>query len=327
MTEEDYIAELLQAFAVPTSEKRAASINGDDAFLMSEDRVISTDMLIEGTHFLNTHPTDWLAYKAVSANISDMAAMGATPEAFLLSLALPSQQWQSSWSDFIAGLKEAADDYQLQLVGGDTVVSRNQLVISITMWGKTSHPVDRRGAQCGDLLMVYGPLGHSRLGWERWEKLQSSHNLSKWPSSESLSVDPFIKTHLKPKAWVAAGRFAAQHEAHAMMDISDGLWLDLPKLTLPSGCALVMDIESLPVDASLAHETPTNYRQYQLLGGEDYALAACVSAGQESTFRHEGWSTLGQIEKTRVQTECNVIWLDKGRQFVPTETPFTHFES
>ncbi|MEN9550789.1 MAG: Thiamine-monophosphate kinase, partial [Pseudomonadota bacterium] len=193
---------------------------GDDcallAFGQGQQLAISTDMLVEGRHFLSTVHPRLLGHKALAVNLSDLAACGAKPKAFMLALSLP--QVDPEWlSEFSQGLWALADEHDIDLIGGDT--TRGPLNICITALGEvpTSQALLRSGAQVGDDIYVSGNLGDARLALEVFRG--------------ALQVPAAVFEHARlrmeqPTPRVALG-LALRGIAHAAADISDGLLGDL----------------------------------------------------------------------------------------------------
>ena len=220
---------------------------GDDAAILmaggKQDWILTCDAFIEGVHFLHDrHPPESVGYKSLARAASDIAAMGATPRAFLLTLALP-EKLTGRWLDrFLAGMKRASRALGVQLIGGDTTTSPH-VCVSITVLGEVARgrAVLRSGARPGDAIYVSGRLGRAQLGLE----------LLRRGATISKSGDPALRNalqqHLYPAIRVELGAWLAQHRiASAMMDISDGLSTDLPRLCRASGVGARIDSRRIP---------------------------------------------------------------------------------
>lgn len=266
---------------------------GDDAAVISLDNdcklVSCVDTLVQGRHFSDKWQTvEQLAfaigYKSVAVNISDLAAMGATPHHILLALALPKRLANKTWlSEFAKGLFHACQQYGVQLIGGDTT-QNDKLVISITAQGFLAQnsssngsftiaiPIYRDGAKVGDKVYVSGTLGDASYALNHPDTdigRQLAHRL-----------------HM-PTPRVALGQVLAQQgKATAMIDISDGLVQDLGHICQQSGVSIRLDLENLPCSQLLANlenlyveKTPLDERLLcQLTGGDDYELAFTLPA-------------------------------------------------
>lgn len=248
---------------------------GDDAAVLSahtdEKIVISKDLLVEDVHFRRRYQTaDSLAYKALAVNLSDIAAMGATPFAVFLGLSASSSD--TAFVDaFLKAFVEACRDAKVILMGGDTTgTPSNQLYLSITILGRAKSDTlkYRHTAQPGDVLYVAGPLGKAHRGFTALER-----NLPGFDAD---------KAHfLNPRARVTEGLWLAnQPHVHAMMDLSDGLWTDLHKLIQASQCSAMVSIEKIsPTETALLAYQALGLApvETQLSGGEDYALLFSVA--------------------------------------------------
>jgi thiamine-monophosphate kinase len=253
---------------------------GDDAAILAlapgSDWVLSCDAFLEGVHFLaKHHPPDSVGFKSLARATSDLAAMGATPRFFMLTLALPADRTGGWLDDFLRGMGRAARQLKMRLIGGDT--SRFPFVsINITVLGETSPglAVTRAGARPGDILCVSGKLGRAQLGLEivkNW-----SVKAAKGASSRQNWL---VKRHLYPQIRVRLGAWLAQHRvASAMMDISDGLSTDLSRLCTASGVGARLWAEHIPrieIPAKLG-KMRLDSLQMALHGGDDYELLFTV---------------------------------------------------
>ncbi len=242
---------------------------GDDAAVLappSGQLVLTADALIEGVHFdlAFTSARD-LGYKAVVVNLSDIAAMGASPRAAVVTLAL-SRDVEASWViELYSGMREACDEHALWLVGGD-LTRGAQIAISVTVAGDVApgRAVTRAGAQPGDLVAVTGELGASAAGLRIARSRRVGTELDR----------ALLLAHLRPVARVGEGAVLARHAATAMMDISDGLAMDLTRLSAASGVLARVRLADVPIaTGATAAES--------LGGGEDYELLVALP-GPES---------------------------------------------
>lgn len=269
---------------------------GDDCALLApaEDQLIavSTDTLVSGVHFFADMPPEDLGYKAVVANLSDLAAMGASPSWMSLALTLP--EVDESWLEgFSAGLFKAADYYGIQLVGGDT--TRGPLSLTITVQGQVpkNKQLIRSGAKPGDWIYVTGPLGGAALALEvLYGRVEADA-----PQTELL-----LQSFYRPTPRLLAGQ-ALRSLASAAIDISDGLATDLGHLASRSGCRAVVDLAQLPMHPLLGELVDGDRAlRLALAGGEDYELCFTVpmeSRGVlETTLAHTGAKHLciGQMQ-------------------------------
>jgi thiamine-monophosphate kinase len=256
---------------------------GDDAAVVKPgggDGVLTADMLVEGVHFDRalTSARD-LGSKAVVANVSDIAAMGASPRHALVSLALSSDV-EAPWvMELFGGMLVACEEYAMSLVGGD--LSRGPaVVVAVTVVGEVADgkAVTRAGARPGQRLVVTGTLGGSAGGLA----------LARAPASkvgEALASEwgrALLDMHFRPQGRVGEGQTLAQVGAGAMMDLSDGLSLDLSRLCADSAVGARIELPSVPVTPGLrelADVIDIEPLELALSGGEDYELLATLSPG------------------------------------------------
>src|SRR5271169_3278172 len=229
-------SQLVEKIARALAPHRAASSRlkigiGDDAAIVSPaartEWALSCDTFLENVHFrLKTHPPDSVGYKALARAASDLAAMGATPRFFLLTLALPTAR-SGSWLDaFLKGMARAARELGISIIGGDTTNS-DRVFISITVLGEIAprQALTRSGARPGDIIYVSGKLGRAQLGLEL---VLSGH-------SRDRKLRALVQPHLYPKIRVELGAWLArQRIATSAMDLSDGLSTDLTRLCAAS---------------------------------------------------------------------------------------------
>jgi thiamine-monophosphate kinase len=252
---------------------------GDDAAVIRPVRgtelVLTCDAFLEGVHFLaRTHPPDSVGYKSLARATSDIAAMGATPRFFLLTLALPHKRTGRWLDEFLRGMGRAARSLGMRLIGGDTTKS-GEVAISITVGGEVvaGLAVTRSGARPGDLIYVSGILGRAQLGLE----------LVLAGKGRQLGLAAIVRPHLYPRIRVELGSWLARHRiASAMMDISDGLSTDLARLAEASGVGARVRTDLIPaVPVPDAVSRPLHNRrldplQMALHGGDDYELLFTV---------------------------------------------------
>jgi thiamine-monophosphate kinase len=258
---------------------------GDDCAVLKKDEdnclLLTTDTLVEGVHFdLAWHPPYLLGRKCASVNLSDIAAMGGQPRTCLLSIGFPGSV--PSWfDDFMSGFTSVLTEHDTLLVGGDTVKSQNDLIITVTVTGEGDRKqiCYRSGARPGDLIWVSGSLGNATAGLElcrRWHPK---------PDQISDRWQPLIQAHLDPEAQIDLGRVLSSCGlVHAMMDISDGLATDLAHLCTESGVGAEIQQDLLPVSMlleSAAKELDAAVIDWVLKGGEDYQLLFTTKASDE----------------------------------------------
>ncbi len=241
---------------------------GDDAAVVEvpvgQQLVVSMDTLIEGTHFpQNTSPVD-IAYKSLAVNLSDLAAMGASPAWFLLSLSLEDNdpEWLSQFAD---SLNQTASTFGLQLIGGDTC--HGKLAISIQIAGHVPRGqyVERRGAAVGDIILVSGELGNAALGL--------AHNNGKVELNTALQAKCGLALN-RPRPRLELTPFLREFASSAI-DISDGLVGDLKHILDASDCGASLTRAALPVDAWIEQH---DAYEYALDAGDDYEICCTLPA-------------------------------------------------
>ncbi len=237
---------------------------GDDAAVLAPtggELVVTTDVLVEGVHFVR-RPTGArdVGHKAIVVNVSDIAAMGASPRSAVCALVLPPDV-EAAWvMELFGGMREACDEYALWLVGGDLSRGRDAS-IAVTVTGEVApgKAVLRSGARPGDRVVVTGELGGSAAG------LRLS-GAATTPNEQQVAL---VRRHLRPTARVGEGGVLASHGATAMMDVSDGLAIDLSRLARASHVGAQVVLGDVPVAAGATLDDA-------LGGGEDYELLATL---------------------------------------------------
>jgi thiamine-monophosphate kinase len=283
--------ELIRAYFAPLSGEGAFGLSDDAALIAQKpggDLVVTADMLIGGVHFFNTDPPGAIARKALRANLSDIAAKGAEPLGFLLTLALPSD-WTEPWlAGFALGLGEDAAAYHCPLLGGDTVKSPGAVAISITAFGAVpaGSMIMRGGVEAGDRIYVSGTIGDAALGLKI--RLRAATDLP-WIESLRPEEAAFLAgRYLLPQPRLGL-RAALRAHARAAIDISDGFAGDLAKLLALDGMTadvLVADVPlSQPSRAALL-ACPAAVEAV-LTGGDDYELLCAVPPSRSAAFEAE----------------------------------------
>jgi thiamine-monophosphate kinase len=278
---------LIARFFAPIAGAGALNLKDDAALVTPEpghDLVLTTDALVERVHFLPEDAPGSIARKALGVNVSDLAAKGATPAGFLLSLALP-DDWTEAWlAAFAAGLGDASRDFACPLLGGDTVKARGPLTLSVTAVGQVpaGRTVLRTTAKAGDLLCVTGTIGDAALGLKLRSAPAWAGSLS--PDERAHLADRYL--HPQPRHRLAA---ALRDHASAAMDVSDGLAGDLAKMMRASGVAAVVEADQVPLSiaAARAVRTSPDLLDLALTGGDDYEILCSVPEKRLDSFRKE----------------------------------------
>ena len=265
------IAEL--AAALPDEAKAGGDLLlgiGDDAAVWTptpgEQIVVTTDSLVETIHF-RLDWTDWsaLGHKALAVNLSDLAAMGAAPRVATVSLGLRGNEAVADLRALYEGLGALAARTGTRVAGGDIVRSPHGLALHVTALGETvgRRLLRRDRARPGDVIAVSGTLGASAAGLAL---------LAGEGHRTASSADLLIAAHLRPEPRLALGRLLAAEGATAAMDLSDGLFGDLPKILAASGVSARIDLGRLPVAAAVRALFPDRWLDMATRGGEDYEL-------------------------------------------------------
>lgn len=260
---------------------------GDDAAIVSSpssSQVVATDLLIEDVHFSRRTASLYdIGYKAAVANLSDIAAMGATPAYILVAVALPSDLRYHDWKELYRGIATPCKAHEVELVGGDTSASPTSLFLAITILGQV-HPqkaLTRSGANVGDVIYVSGSLGNSAAGLAVLTRHVSRRNRSPLRQSEN-----FLTTrHLRPTPRIALGQLLSAHRfASAALDLSDGLSGDLSHLCRQSRVGALIHETALPLSPQMrmyASRTDRDPYLWALHGGEEYELLFTVPPGKQ----------------------------------------------
>ena len=273
---------------------------GDDAALISVaagmQLVVSTDMSVAGTHFFHDAAPYDIGWKALAVNVSDMAAMGAQPKWATLAIALP--EVNETWlSEFSRGFFACADEFKIDLIGGDT--TKGPLNISVTIMGEVpiGKALKRSGAQVGDDIWVSGQIGSAALVLAHLEnKIGQSKltlvndtlqaNTPGHPLSNSLHEfdSPCIHALHRPAARVNLG-LKLRDIATSCIDISDGLLADLGHILKASNLGAVIDLEMIPcVDLLKSNFDNPQFQQFLLAGGDDYELCFTAPPSQREAI-------------------------------------------
>lgn len=238
----------------------------DDAAVIG-DLVLTHDMIAEGVHFLSSDPAASVGWKLVAVNLSDLAAKGAEPIAALMGTSLlGDDEWEEK---FIGGVAAACETYGIALVGGDTIALPDGAprVLGLTAIGRGGeHIPARSGGRSGDTLWLVGTIGDAAAGLDLLREDEEAEG-------------PLVEAYRRPVPQLAAGRLLAPH-ANAMMDVSDGLLLDLSRLCAASRCAAGIDLDALPLSRAYVAESGADRRARlrAATGGDDYALLAAIPA-------------------------------------------------
>ncbi|KTG16381.1 MULTISPECIES: thiamine-phosphate kinase [unclassified Guyparkeria] len=294
---------------------------GDDAALIDppagHQLAIGTDMLIAARHFPDATPPEAVAHKALAVNLSDLAAMGALPLAFTLSLGLPDVD--AAWLErFSSGLRHAADCWGCDLIGGDTV-GAPRLTLSITAFGAvpSGKAIRRSGASAGDRIAVTGTIGDAALG------LLLALGQAEAPATLVPGDGDYLRARLDhPEPRLATGQ-ALRDRATAGLDISDGLLQDLGHLLAASGLAAEIDLDAIPLSGAARRWLDDRPEDLDRLisGGDDYELVVALPPSLELD---PAWG-LTVIGRLRDEWAVGEIRERSGRP-LPGQRGYNHFQ-
>ncbi len=300
---------------------------GDDAAVVDcesdHKKLICTDMLLEGVHFdLSYMPLAHLGYKAVTVNVSDIAAMNGIPKQMTISLGLSNRMSVEAVEALYEGIHAAAKDYQIDIVGGDTTSSRSGLVISITLIGESApdNIVYRNGAKEGDILCLSGDIGGAYMGLQILEREKEVFKVDPNMQPQLDKYSYIVGRQLRPKA-----RMDVIHELRdlgilptSMIDISDGLASEIFHLCKQSQKGVCIYEDKLPIEKQTfetAAEFSMDPNTAALNGGEDYELLFTIDQKDfEKMKNHDDITTIGYIHapdlgKVMVTNNKNTIEL------------------
>lgn len=280
--------------------------------------LVSTDMLVEGRHFLSTVAPERLGHKALAVNLSDLAACGATPRAFTLALALPRAD-EVFLEGLARGLFALADAHGIALVGGDTTAGPLNLCITVMGEAPAGQALLRSGARAGDDLYVSGSLGDARLALEAFR------------GSVSLSAQDFETARRAmecPQPRVALGQ-ALRGLAHSAIDVSDGFVGDLGHVLARSGLGATVQADALPRGAALAHQPLALQRLCTLSGGDDYELIFSAPPAARAAVQAASVASATPVTRVgRLEAEPGLRLLDaQGQALDWGVASFDHFKS
>ena len=292
---------------------------GDDCAVIptgDSELIYSTDMLMEGVHFLRdaASPED-IGWKSLAVNLSDIATMGGTPTATFLSIALP-KDVQGEWAErFIAGYAELSRKFNVPLLGGDTTSSLRDIAINVGVLGRVppGKSVKRSGASVGHGIYVTGNLGDSAAG------LQAI--LNNWDKTQE--VESLVQSHIKPIPRIDEGQALMNTGLiGAMMDISDGIASDLRHILKASGVGAEVHLDRIPMSDKLKRACDRyGMNAYALAagGGEDYELLFTAPAGIEDLVDFPIYR-IGEIVLGN-----SLIWMENGCPVHFDIKGFNHF--
>lgn len=323
--------EIIARYFAPLATNPAALGLLDDAAVLTlpegQEVVATCDTIIAGVHFLSTDPPDTIGYKALAVSLSDLAAKGARPHIYLLSVAFPERP-SAPWLEALAaGVQAAQEDSGIELVGGDTCATLGPLTITVTAIGMLpqGEAVLRRGAMAGDRLYVSGTIGDAALGL----KLLVEPRLAlDWDLSDEDGAF-LIGRYRCPSARNALA-LPLRQCARAAVDVSDGLVGDTAKLCRASGVNATIEAARVPLSPAAAKavaKAPELFAEL-ITAGDDYEIVAAMEAaharGFESGAKDHG-VTVTAIGKVRAGDGDVEVLSEDGRPLKLEHMGFSHF--
>ena len=307
-------------FAAPAHIRNDVSIGiGDDGAVTQPDPgaelVVATDMIVEGTHFPAGTPAHALGHRCLAVNLSDLAAMGAKPAWCTLAISLPTGS--SDWvREFAAGFMQLAAQHDVALIGGDTV--RGPLSMTVTVHGQipAGTAIRRDGAGPDQSIYVTGQPGAAAAGLAllqaRVEPVDLNHEL--------------VRGFYYPEPRVVEG-LGLRGIATAMIDVSDGLHVDLKHLLSASGLGAMLDVGKIrPAPTTVEQFGVGRALEFALTGGDDYELCFTVPAAREQALRDVAGDWDCDIHHLgRTRAESNIEWRWHGADYTVPQATFSHF--
>ncbi len=320
---------LIERYFKPLATDPNAFGLGDDAAALTPpagcDLVLTTDGVIAGIHFLPADPPQSIARKALRMNLSDLAAKGAKPVGFLLSIALPKDTPGSWIAAFADGLGQDISYYSCPLLGGDTDHTPGPLSISITAFGTVPHGamVRRATAKLGDIIAVTGTIGDAALG----VLIHRDAELAKRWRLSSAASDHLCQRYLLPQPRNALADSLRAH-ASAAMDVSDGLAGDLAKLCRASGLGAEVDVDTVPLSDAARAVLAADARLIDriLTGGDDYEIVLTLPEAKLAVFRAAAENAGVRLARIgQVTSGQGVRFLRKGKILSFAQPSYSHF--
>ena len=299
----------------------------DDAALLAppadRELVLAADAMVAGVHFLPDDPPDTIGRKLLRVNLSDLAAMGAEPLAYLMTVALPGGTPDAWLQAFVAGLAEDQRRYNLQVLGGDTVSTPGPLSLSLTILGtvRPGEAIRRAGARPGDDLWVSGTIGDGALGLRAIR--------GEIPDDGTLAA-----RYRLPEPRLALG-VALRGVASAMLDVSDGLVQDAGHLARLAGCGVSIEAAAIPL-SPMARAAGPAHRASILAGGDDYellfaapphaapAIETTARAAQTPVTRIGRFTPVSESPAFTTAPATVMVRDENGRDITPTRGGWSH---
>ena len=262
--------------------------NGDDCLVIQSlsPIAVSVDSIVENVHFLTSSPAHGVGYRALATAVSDLVAMGATPSFFTLALTFnKNEEWLKLFSD---GLKQAANDFKIDLQGGDTThckkTSKNTSVITVQVHGECLNPIKRSTAKIGDLICVTGNLGDAAAA----VLLLETKNINK-------TQQTLLNAFYYPKPPIHLSKQLST-KANSAIDISDGLLADLMHICNKSQLQAKIDRTKIPLSSALKQTTTAEQAlKFALTGGDDYQVCFTIDRSQLDWIKQNNIFVIGEM--------------------------------
>ncbi|OIJ11363.1 thiamine-phosphate kinase [Anaerobacillus alkalilacustris] len=321
----DFITKIKPKIAHQSSLKKGI---GDDAAVFEGnsmfDELICMDTMVEGVHFTKeTMAPFMIGYKALAVNISDIAAMGGVPTYYLVSIAIPNDWDEKELKEIYEGMKSLGDKYSVDLIGGDTVSSKQGLIITVTVCGKIEKESSlyRSNASPGDFVFLIGEVGGSAAGLE----LLLKHGLHYPFSNQEKKL---IEAHQYPTPQIEAGQLLASSKQRiSLNDISDGLASEANEIAEASNVTLNIDYDKIPRNSFIEPYSEEKQKQWILFGGEDYQLIGTIPKAFYSeinqTFNQNGikFTIIGEVSSG----DAEVYLINNYAKQILPKKGFNHF--
>jgi thiamine-monophosphate kinase len=320
---------LIARYFRPLAKHPGAFGLADDAAVITPpagcDLVLKTDGVIAGVHFFPDDPPDGIGRKALRMNLSDLAAKGAKPLGFLMSVALPSATDEAWVAAFAAGLGADAERYGCPLLGGDTDRTPGPTSVSVAAFGAVPHGkmVRRSTAEAGDRVVVTGTIGDAALGVLL---RQDGRCAQRWRLSDAMRSH-LVQRYLLPEPRNALAE-AVLHHATAAMDVSDGLAGDLAKLCRASSVAAEIDVACVPLSDAARAAVAAEPAQIEtvLTGGDDYEIVLTLASERLDAFRSVAHAAgVAVTEIGRVTAGEGTRFILDGTTLAFARPSFSHF--
>lgn len=328
MTASGEDALIARYFKPIATDPGAFALDDDAAVLKAKgaDVVVTTDAIVEGVHFLPGDPPETIARKALRVNLSDLAAKGAQPAGFVLTLALRSAE--DGWlKPFAAALGEDARTYACPLLGGDTVSTPGPLTVSVTAFGRVpaDRMVHRRGAQPGDRVVVTGTIGDAVLGLD----ILKGGAVATALAGDEAARQMLIGRYRVPQPRNALANAVLAH-ASAAMDVSDGLAGDLTKLCAASGVSAAIHVPGIPLSrpAAALIASRTVGIDTLITGGDDYEILCTVPEADFEAFAEDARKAgvaISPIGAVIAGSAAPSFLDERGRELALKRRAWSHF--